>query len=197
VKYASKLLDEIPDPIPELVVLARDWHLRCAEDSEVAGRGVVLAGPNVRVSRRHGIAGLLSVMLWRGARGLYVSAPDYVESKKPGANELIDEYEASPYADVDRVDLVLLDHVGLEHRTATQFATTVINDLLRARAEAGRPTIVVTPLKDGTAWKKMYGFPSALLLEESFDPVYFNDIGDYRSPLRGELPFSEEDDTKV
>lgn len=192
--YASKLLDEIPDPVPEFRALGRDWHLRCADSGELSGRGVVLAGGKVDVRRQQAAAAFLSVMVWCKARGLYISAPDYVESLKPGA-QAPESYEVLSYADAFHVDLVLLDRFGVERKTMTEFAIDALNELLRKRYENGRPTIVVTALRNGRDWARVYGDESSQLLGAAFDVVKFDEHGNYSSPLRGDPPLPEGKDT--
>jgi len=70
----------------------------------------------------------------------------------------------------DNVSLLVLDDLGKEHRTASGWAENTFDAVLRARYNAGLPTIVTTnvPLKN---WGEVYGQPMESFAHEAFLPI--------------------------
>lgn len=70
----------------------------------------------------------------------------------------------------DNVQLLVLDDLGKEHRTASGWAENTFDAVLRARYNAGLPTIVTTnvPLKQ---WADTYGEPMESFAHEAFIPM--------------------------
>lgn len=70
----------------------------------------------------------------------------------------------------DSISLLVLDDLGKEHRTASGWAETTFDAVLRARYNAGLPTIVTTnvPLKN---WGEVYGEAMASFAHEAFIPI--------------------------
>lgn len=68
------------------------------------------------------------------------------------------------------VDLFVLDDLGKEYRTASGWAENTFDALLRARYNAGLPTIVTTnvPLKN---WASVYGAPMESFAHQAFVSV--------------------------
>jgi DNA replication protein DnaC len=70
----------------------------------------------------------------------------------------------------DKISLLVLDDLGKEHRTASGWAETTFDAVLRSRYNAGLPTIVTTnvPLKN---WGEVYGEAMESFAHEAFLPV--------------------------
>ena len=70
----------------------------------------------------------------------------------------------------DSVKILVLDDLGKEYRTASGWAENVFDAVLRARYNAGLPTIVTTnvPLND---WGSVYGEPMESFAHEAFIPL--------------------------
>lgn len=68
------------------------------------------------------------------------------------------------------VYLFILDDLGKEYRTASGWAENTFDSLLRARFNAGLPTIVTTnvPLKN---WGSVYGEPMESFAHQAFIPI--------------------------
>lgn len=75
--------------------------------------------------------------------------------------------EAGPGKDTS---IFVLDDLGKEYRTASGWAENTFDALLRARFNAGYPTIVTTnvPLK---SWGEVYGEPMESFAHEAFVPI--------------------------
>lgn len=77
------------------------------------------------------------------------------------------------YGDVsgsDNISLLVLDDLGKEHRTASGWAESTFDAVLRSRYNAGLPTIVTTnvPLKN---WGDVYGEAMESFAHEAFVPI--------------------------
>lgn len=77
------------------------------------------------------------------------------------------------YGDVsghDNISLLVLDDLGKEHRTASGWAESTFDAVLRSRYNAGLPTIVTTnvPLKN---WGDVYGEAMESFAHEAFIPI--------------------------
>jgi DNA replication protein DnaC len=68
------------------------------------------------------------------------------------------------------VDIFILDDLGKEYRTASGWAENTFDSLLRARYNAGLPTIVTTnvPMKN---WASVYGEPMESFAHQAFVPI--------------------------
>lgn len=68
------------------------------------------------------------------------------------------------------IKVLVLDDIGKEYRTASGWAENTFDALLRARFNAGLPTIVTTnvPIKD---WGDTYGQPMGSFVKEAFMPI--------------------------
>lgn len=71
---------------------------------------------------------------------------------------------------VGNISILVLDDLGKEHRTASGWAENTFDALLRARYNAGLPTIVTTnvPLK---SWGEVYGEAMESFAHEAFLPI--------------------------
>jgi DNA replication protein DnaC len=72
--------------------------------------------------------------------------------------------------DSENISILVLDDIGKEHRTATNWAEDTFDALLRSRYNAGLPTIVTTnvPLK---SWGETYGEAMESFAHEAFLPI--------------------------
>lgn len=70
----------------------------------------------------------------------------------------------------DSIRILVLDDLGKEHRTASGWAENTFDAVLRARYNAGLPTIVTTnvPLKN---WGDVYGEAMESFAHEAFVPI--------------------------
>lgn len=70
----------------------------------------------------------------------------------------------------DPVQILVLDDIGKEHRTISRWAENFFDHLLRARYDAGLPTIITSnvPLKD---WGAVYGKPMESFAHEALTPL--------------------------
>ncbi|WP_371590939.1 hypothetical protein [Streptomyces sp. NBC_00470] len=179
VRFGLKLLDELKDPLPSLGKLLRDWAQHREEYTELTGRGVFLSGPPGCGHSEQAVSTLLSNMLWNGATGLYISCPEFVEMEKRSfSGDGPGEYADLPFhrGEATTRELLVLDNIGSEHRTVTQFAVDLIKHLLLVRANKGLPTIAVTTMQDGPSWESTYGADITALVEENFDPVFYKPV---------------------
>jgi DNA replication protein DnaC len=71
---------------------------------------------------------------------------------------------------LDSIQLLVLDDLGKEHRTASGWAENTFDAVLRSRYNAGLPTIVTTnvPLKN---WGEVYGEAMESFAHEAFLPI--------------------------
>lgn len=76
----------------------------------------------------------------------------------------------------NNVQLLVLDDLGKEHRTASGWAENTFDAVLRSRYNAGLPTIVTTnvPLKN---WGDVYGEPMESFAHEAFIPLSVVSLG--------------------
>lgn len=170
---STSLLDELDWPVPSLVRLAGQWERRRAEQGELAGRGVFLGGHPGCGASAHAASALLSIMAWYRASALYLTSSDYVADRIDSFSDGAQNEEAE-LSEPGTVDLLVLDGIGNEHRTQTDYAVHCINHLLRTRAAQGRPTVAVTTLASGDRWESTYGAAGAVLVEEMFDIEMYN-----------------------
>ncbi len=75
-------------------------------------------------------------------------------------------------------EILLLDDVGKENRN--RLSGSVLDNVLRQRTQAGRPTIVTTNLTEGELISSYGGGVMSLLREKSLDFMYF-DGDDFRA----------------
>jgi DNA replication protein DnaC len=78
------------------------------------------------------------------------------------------------------VSILILDDLGKEYRTQAGWSDKIFDSLVRARFNAGLPTIITTnvPLDD---WEAPYGAPMASFVHEAFMPIEVRyDKGDRR-----------------
>jgi len=108
--------------------------------------------------------------------GLFIDYPKLLRVQQrswkdeSGADaKLIDRiYGDAP--DSENISILVLDDLGKEHRTATNWAEDTFDALLRSRYNAGLPTIVTTnvPLK---SWGETYGEAMESFAHEAFLPI--------------------------
>jgi DNA replication protein DnaC len=146
--------------------------------SPLSGLGLLYIG-----SPGHGKTTLASVALQELIRtmpgdmrkpvGEFMDYPSFLRLKK--ASWADDEDKAVNQLKLDKiygtsgtlnVDVLVLDDVGKEYRTQSQWAENVLDELLRARFNRGLPTIVTsnTPVEE---WGK-YGDPMESFISEAF-----------------------------
>lgn len=78
------------------------------------------------------------------------------------------------------VRLLVLDDVGKEHRTASGWAVSFFEDLIRERSYEGWPTIITTNLYPDQ-WKATYGDSCESFFHEAFDHLLIESpVGDRR-----------------
>lgn len=83
----------------------------------------------------------------------------------------IQEFIDSLFGEAEvNTSVFVLDDLGKEHRTSSGWAENTFDALLRARFNAGLPTIVTTnvPLKQ---WGEVYGEPMESFAHEAFIPL--------------------------
>ncbi|MFE2283882.1 AAA family ATPase [Streptomyces sp. NPDC059443] len=145
------------------------------------GRGICLSGPPGTLKTTIAAAALYDIKkrddvvvgfvrfpaLLEARRGRYQDRgkprsnnPDFVDHE---ANEIKELLEAVRLADV-----LLLDDVGSEREVRDSgFAAEVLDETLRHRFDAGRPTIVTTNLRD-SEWAGRYDEATASFIHQAF-----------------------------
>ncbi|MFV0135476.1 ATP-binding protein [Streptomyces sp. HMX87] len=130
----------------------------------IFGRGLLFAGPPGTGKTTMAAAVLCELRRRWGVSVYHARFPAHVERKikvlKAGADTDPEELSRWQYA-IERTewaDVVLLDDVGQEHSTSSQYAEDVLNELLRQRFDTGRPTLITTNLP-GDAWAQRYSKP--------------------------------------
>lgn len=110
----------------------------------------------------------------QGQQVYYVSYPELLElSKRQFDNNITDEeavlldriWARGP--EVDRVKVLVLDDLGREHRTASQWAQSYFDNLLRLRFDAGLPTVVTSNVPRNQ-WTEVYGPRMDSFAKEAF-----------------------------
>lgn len=150
---------------------ADGWSGRNKKDRlEEFGRGVVLYNTDDDPeATKHLIAALRDVVTNNQSSGCYTTATQLVESYWYGKDQEADTSVVDPhfyYNLRNTWSLVLLDGLGMESRT--EFSQQVVNQVLRDRFTACRPTLVTTPLNPDTL-VRVYGLPIKSSLVENAD----------------------------
>ena len=113
---------------------------------------------------------------------VFIDYPKFLRYQKESwQDESREDFMQRLYGDVkNSVDILILDDLGKEYRTATGWAENTFDALLRSRFNAGLPTIVTTnvPMK---SWGAVYGEPMGSFAHEAFIPIEVkSEVGDRR-----------------
>jgi len=181
-------LDDL-DQTPELEKI-RAWSKKFAENKIIraigeptCGLGLLLIGPP-GVGKTTLAAVVVQELLMASKFSVkFMDYPKLLRTQQRAWNnpngeeqDLID----SVYGENDNpLDLFILDDVGKEYRTASGWAENTFDAVLRARYNAGLPTIVTTnvPLKN---WGSVYGEPMESFAHQAFIPITVTTGGDRR-----------------
>lgn len=138
-------------PSASFIERLRNWPLRRAR---AEGQSALLLG-ECGVGKTTAAAIVLSRAARRGYTVGYVTAPDFVRTEIPDPREHEDFREWRE--DLLGADFLVLDELGKEHRKeGSDYATVLIEMLLRRRRGDLKPTVVVTNMELAT-FKRVYG----------------------------------------
>jgi DNA replication protein DnaC len=176
------------DKVRDWVELVRSGKVIQAAGERTCGLGLMLVG-----EPGHGKTTLASVALqellmtmpkvgWGvpdltpKRPGMFMDYPKLLRLQKAQWSEFDDVTETminGIYGEASKENVVrtfVLDDLGKEYRTANGWAENTFDALLRARFNAGLPTIVTTnvPLKN---WGTVYGEPMGSFAREAFIPL--------------------------
>lgn len=173
------LLNELHAPAKGLVDFVQNLEEHITRTGAKAGMGVHLTpgpahGPE---GTQQGIGTLLSAMaLYPGLRGRYITCSTFVEAQKSRFADGQDADDTdSDLEGLLQPELLVLDKIGLEHRTGSKYAVHAVNRLLTERIQLARPTIAVSSLTNNAEWVQIYGVPSFVMLNEDFDMLTYKD----------------------
>ena len=170
----------------------RDW-LDDFEDNLAAGLGFTLIGPP-GAGKTLLAAIALQYAIYQKKRGLFQTLASYIRmvqrriefSDLSRLNALSPE-ESDEYFDIRRsihnainvFDVMVLDDVGKEHLTSTQWALREFDYLVRHRYDRGLVTIITTniPAPD---WADQYGEAMASFIWEACPPLAVAPSKDFR-----------------
>jgi superfamily II DNA/RNA helicase len=138
-----------------VIVPTRELAIQVAADLEVAGKNMG--------------ARVLSLYGGKAYEPQVEALKNGVEVIAGTPGRLIDMIKQG-HLDLSAIKVLVLDDIGKEYRTASGWAENTFDALLRARFNAGLPTIVTTnvPIKD---WGDTYGQPMGSFVKEAFMPI--------------------------
>jgi DNA replication protein DnaC len=188
----------------EAVEMVKIW-LKSVEDGKViqaagkatCGKGLLLLGKpghgktTIASTALQSLIRTLSPEEWGSVEiaprrpGLFMDYPQLLRLQKAQWSDFNDTNETminGIYGESSRENIVrtfVLDDLGKEHRTSSGWAENVFDELLRARFNAGLPTIVTSniPLQ---SWETAYGPAMASFAYEAFIAIEVNSGKDLR-----------------
>jgi DNA replication protein DnaC len=194
-RFVGLTLDDLGDYQDRSKEAAQKWINLVLKGEIIKARGVPTCGLGLLLVGKpgHGKTTLASVVLqdvvrqatpelWGSAESmaknpaLFVDYPKLLRIQQRAWKEedgpesyLMDQiYGDAPGS--NNIQLLVLDDLGKEHRTASGWAENTFDAVLRSRYNAGLPTIVTTnvPLKN---WGDVYGEAMESFAHEAFIPV--------------------------
>ncbi|MFE6745934.1 ATP-binding protein [Kitasatospora purpeofusca] len=152
-----------------------DGRTRLPVDRNGYGLGLLLAG--LPGTGKTSIAAAVACSVRTSGRGVFFCRfEDYLTAvKSTYAADRPEEELSHAYNILDRTEtafLTVLDDVGQEHRTDSGFAQDRLTQVLRARHDTGRPTIITTNLTD-SQWGQIYSAPLRSFIGQACRKIEF------------------------
>lgn len=130
-------------PSDKIVISIYDWF---ATDPLVSGRNLLLMG-NVGRGKTGASIGALRHFHEAGHSVAYFNAQELLDNIKQTFDDKHTPPHNKPQSKAEKVALLLLDDLGAER--VTEWGVTVIDQLLRARYDEMKPTIITSNLSKG------------------------------------------------
>ncbi|AEQ21064.1 DnaC-like DNA replication protein [Rhodococcus phage E3] len=139
------------------------------------GTGMLFTG-SVGIGKTLSATLLLKDLIKLGYRGYSTTFANMVEMFTAGWRSAEDKRQFQKR--ILRADVLLLDDLGREFRNSSKLSETTFDDVLRARTQAGRPTLITTNM-DVPELLEGYGSGALSLLSENSFVHHFQGV-DFR-----------------
>jgi len=167
-QYTKYTLDSFPGD-PAALKVALDYLESFGDDSEALGKGHGLLFFGINGTGKTSLAvGILRCLLERNYLADFYRWPALIEAR---ARSWRSEEAALDFRrHVRQTDLLVIDDLGKEFSGGRELSVSVLDDVVRGRTAAGKPTLI-TMNADPATIRTTYGDSIASLFNEFFEPV--------------------------